>query len=183
VAEQLPDFTTVEGRAWLLSPAAREWLVAQKAIADAATPGEWSLPHFCSDEVGCDCGYVLCEQYMGAICTVHVKTEKNADGDDPPPEEAKANAALIVSARNNYSALLSALIEAGEQREWRAIWERSVSSPNKAPYWLADCEKGSSREEAEAWVEKLRKWPDRYRNVRIESRRPAGEWKTEEEKP
>lgn len=69
------------------------------------TPGPWSLPHFVTAKRGageCRCKYVLCEKYAGAICSVHFedeprKTIQEGSGDDPPLEEAKANARLIVA--------------------------------------------------------------------------------------
>ena len=65
------------------------------------TPGPWSVPHFAQDEVGCDCAYVLCDGVMGAVCTITVSKE----GDDPPIEQAKANARLIAAAPDLLAAL------------------------------------------------------------------------------
>lgn len=71
----------------------------------AHTPGPWSVPHFAEDGK-CKCGYVLCESYMGAIATVHHSpTRSIEDGDNPPLDEAKANAHLIAAAPDMLAAL------------------------------------------------------------------------------
>lgn len=83
-------------------------------MTTAHTPGPWSLPHFVTARRGagdCRCKYVLCEKYCGAICTVHFedeprKTIQEGSGDDPPLEEAKANARLIASAPDMLDALV-----------------------------------------------------------------------------
>lgn len=67
------------------------------------TPGPWMAPHFVDDDVACNCKYVLCNSYMGAICTVYVAEGKNY-GDDPPKDEASANAYLIAAAPDMYHA-------------------------------------------------------------------------------
>jgi hypothetical protein len=101
----------------------------------ARTPGPWSVPHFAlSDEywesVGneskqsgmgtdsrkkrCDCRYVLCESVMGAVCTVHVADNKpisEGGNDDPPIDEAKANAHLIAAAPDLLEALSEAVLQ------------------------------------------------------------------------
>jgi hypothetical protein len=66
------------------------------------TKGEWMLPHFATadqKEDSCQCGYVLNEQYCGAIATVHFSKNKDVEnGDNPLKEEAIANAKLITAA-------------------------------------------------------------------------------------
>lgn len=63
------------------------------------TPGPWSVPHFARPEVNCQCGYVLCDHLMGAICTVHCSDNPSVEsGDNPLFEAACANARLIAAA-------------------------------------------------------------------------------------
>lgn len=64
------------------------------------TPAPWSVPHFARPEVNCECGYVLCDHLMGAVCTVHASGggEIEMAGDNPRFEEAVANAHLIATA-------------------------------------------------------------------------------------
>lgn len=65
------------------------------------TKGEWNLPHLATkkNEHDCDCGYILNEQYEGAIATVHFTSKsRNFGHDNPPLEEAIANAKLICAA-------------------------------------------------------------------------------------
>lgn len=72
------------------------------------TPGPWSLPHFASPDVNCQCEYVLCDHLMGAIASVHCSGEGDdwaQGGDNPKFEEAVANARLIAAAPEMYEAL------------------------------------------------------------------------------
>jgi hypothetical protein len=70
------------------------------------TPGPWSVPHFARPEVNCQCGYVLCNQHMGAICTVHCSDKPSVEsGDNPLFEAACANARLIAAAPELLEAL------------------------------------------------------------------------------
>ncbi len=74
------------------------------------TKGKWILPHFVTkkEENDCDCRFVLNELYCGAIATVHYDNGKKIqDGgnDDPPLEEAKANAKLICAAPDLFKEL------------------------------------------------------------------------------
>jgi hypothetical protein len=106
------------------------------------TPGPWSVPHFAlSDEhwqrqgeklkeAGlslsdmrnrCDCKYVLCEHYMGAICTVHVddgKSVEDGGSDDPVMGEAIANAYLIAAAPELYFWSKELLAALPTSRDW-----------------------------------------------------------------
>ncbi|MDE2342112.1 MAG: hypothetical protein KGL63_01750 [Betaproteobacteria bacterium] len=69
---------------------------------DAATPGPWSVPHFCDDDAGCNCRYVLGEYGgMGSIAKIGVAENMDGPwGDDfgPAPNQAKANGRLIARA-------------------------------------------------------------------------------------
>ncbi len=86
-----------------------------------ATPGDWSIPHFCTHEVNCDCRFVLCDSRMGAVCTITASDE----GDDPPLEEARANGALIAKSRNSLRSLILDLQASREtQRELVEALER-----------------------------------------------------------
>lgn len=72
------------------------------------TPGPWSVPHFAIPDVNCQCGYVLTDHMMGAVCTVHVSGEGDdwvKNGDNPKYEEACANARLIAAAPDLLAAL------------------------------------------------------------------------------
>jgi len=71
------------------------------------TPGPWSVPHFARPDVNCECGYVLTDHLMGAVCTVYASGEGNdwRNGDNPKFEEAVANAHLIASAPDMLAAL------------------------------------------------------------------------------
>ncbi|PWJ88436.1 hypothetical protein C8D77_111159 [Mesorhizobium loti] len=85
------------------------------------TPAPWSLPHFARPAVGCRCGYVLADGYMGAVATVHCSGEGDGSdwrqGDNPKFDEAVANAHLIATA----PALLAALIKATTKLEHAMI--------------------------------------------------------------
>jgi hypothetical protein len=72
------------------------------------TPGPWSLPHFAEPDVNCECGYVLTDNLMGAVCTVHASGKGNdwtRHGDNPKFAEAVANARLIAAAPDLLAAL------------------------------------------------------------------------------
>jgi hypothetical protein len=100
---------------------------ALKEAAEAATPGPWSPGHFANDLHSCDCKSVLCENYFGAICTVHVSyTRQLEEGDNPPPDEAKANLRFIALA--NPSKILELLAENEALREEKA-------KPFRGPLW------------------------------------------------
>lgn len=67
----------------------------------AHTPGPWSLPHFAQPDINCQCGYVLTDNMMGAVATVHCSGEGDdwqSHGDNPKFAEAVANARLIAAA-------------------------------------------------------------------------------------
>lgn len=73
-----------------------------RKLAEAATQGEWSVPHFARPEVNCNCEYVLSDHLMGAIATVHCSGDGDdwiKSGDNPRYPEAVANA-LLISACN-----------------------------------------------------------------------------------
>lgn len=60
------------------------------------TTAPWSLPHFANGKKGCNCRWVLSECHLGSVCTIDYSTSKDwRDGDNPPLEEAIANAKLI----------------------------------------------------------------------------------------
>jgi hypothetical protein len=74
------------------------------------TPGPWSLPHFAAPGVNCECGYVLTDHLMGAICTVHASGEGDDwvnGGDNPKFAQAVANARLIAAAPELLQATLA----------------------------------------------------------------------------
>lgn len=74
------------------------------------TPGPWSLPHFAKPGMNCQCGYVLTDSMLGAVCTVHASGDGDdwaAHGDNPKFAEAVANARLIAAAPELLEALLA----------------------------------------------------------------------------
>lgn len=77
------------------------------------TEGEWSLPHFVTnkDNPGaCQCVFVLSEGYCGSIADIGVDNGKNVlegGNDNPPLEEAIANAKLICAAPEMYEVLIA----------------------------------------------------------------------------
>jgi hypothetical protein len=75
------------------------------------TPGPWILPHFADDATKCNCKYVFCEAYMGAICTI---TVDNGENDAPPSAEAIANARLIIAAPDLLAALKRSYVFASD---------------------------------------------------------------------
>lgn len=77
-------------------------------MASKHTPGPWLVPHFARPDIQCNCGYVLSPNYMGAIATVHFEGEKPGEYDDNPPlDEAIANARLIAATPDMLAALVS----------------------------------------------------------------------------
>ena len=77
-----------------------------------ATPPEWSIPHFATPEVGCKCGYILVDGYCGAVATVHFSGDRKLEnGDNPPLEEAVANAHFISHSRADIPYLLTVIAE------------------------------------------------------------------------
>ena len=141
---------------WLLSPAARAWLMEHKAIADAATKGPWFFARINGNELE------------------SLVYEDGEDGDSEliPALTTDANWSLCEAAANNYAALLTALLEAGEKREWRLVWGTGYTH------------NAIDRADAEATCRIWREFPPMpaYADVTIESRRPAGEWEREKEK-
>lgn len=78
-------------------------------MASKHTPGPWLVPHFARPDIQCNCGYVLSPNYMGAIATVHFEGEKPGEYDDNPPlDEAIANARLIAATPDMLAALVLA---------------------------------------------------------------------------
>ena len=71
-------------------------LDAIEARARAATQGEWIPGHHANPDHSCSCRGILSEFYFGSICTVNESLTRDIeDGDNPPPEEAAANARHI----------------------------------------------------------------------------------------
>ena len=80
------------------------------------TPGPWSVPHFARPDVGCECKYVLTDTCMGAVCAVYASGDDSIEGGDNPPfDEAVANAHLIASAPDLLEALKYVMSAQGEQ--------------------------------------------------------------------
>lgn len=85
------------------------------------TPGPWTVPHFALPDVDCECAYVLCDEFFGAICSVHCSGEGNdfiKNGDNPKFEEACANARLIAAAPKLLEALLDVRNRIAQSEEW-----------------------------------------------------------------
>lgn len=60
------------------------------------TQGPWSLPHYADDAVKCNCCHILTDHIMGAVADICWSANKNDPcGDNPLPDEAKANGYLI----------------------------------------------------------------------------------------
>ena len=94
----------------------------------AHTPGPWSLPHFAEPGVNCQCGYVLTNGMMGAICTVYASGAGDdwaKHGDNPSFQEAVANARLIAAAPD--------LLEAG--RSMIAAFDPDAMNPEQFNAW------------------------------------------------
>ncbi len=63
------------------------------------TQGIWSVPHFCDENVDCDCKWVLSEHYFGSIATINFSPDRQLiNGDNPPLEQAIWNGKLISKA-------------------------------------------------------------------------------------
>lgn len=94
--------------------------------------GNWSIPHMAAPDVNCECGYVLSETGMGAVCTVHASTQGDLGscecGDNPKFTEAIANAFLIGNSPKLYNSL----------ERIRALWtERMGYNPPSEEEWKA----------------------------------------------
>lgn len=88
-------------------------------MSEGYTPGPWSVPHFARPDVNCECGYVLTDHLMGAVCTVHASGDGDdwaKHGDNPKFAEACANAHLIAAAPDMLAAL-QAVVGAGQYPE------------------------------------------------------------------
>ena len=83
----------------------------QLAALKGHTPGPWYGCHFAIDDdvCRCDCRHVLCDRYMGSIADVCYAKGDN-ESDNPPLNQAKKNAHLIMQA----PALLADLLELRE---------------------------------------------------------------------
>lgn len=101
-------------------PMSEAELAELERVFAASTQGDWSIPHFADDTTTCNCVYVLSEGYAGSICDIGVDNGlKIADGgnDDPPLEEAKANAQFIPMAHNAFPRLLATIRAERERKE------------------------------------------------------------------
>lgn len=95
----------------------------------AHTPGPWSVPHMARPDVNCECGYVLTENLMGAVCTVHASGEGEdwqSHGDNPRFEEACANARLIAAAPDLFAAL-KPFAEQSPARDGMDDWDTTTT--------------------------------------------------------
>ena len=92
------------------------------------TKGEWLLPHFVTakDETDCTCRFVLNEKYCGCIATIEY-----GEIDNPPLEEAKANAFLTCAAPDMFHALKSFVDNVDE---WLKTGEPANPETSKAIY-------------------------------------------------
>ena len=85
-----------------------------------ATARPWIPGHHTNPDHPCNCRSILAEGYFGSIATVNQSLTRDIeDGDCPPPEEAIANALLIVAAVNALPELLALREEVGRLREAR----------------------------------------------------------------
>lgn len=75
------------------------------------TPGPWHAPHYCRDDVTCNCRSVFSESGP-IVATVEVDAGPHG-WQFPPPEQARANGFLIAAAPDLYEAL-EALVLAEE---------------------------------------------------------------------
>lgn len=99
-----------------------EYEAETERICEAATPAPWSTPHFCDDECKCDCGYVLTEQMMGAVCEVFFEKKKPSEEgfqDHPEKKVAIANGRFIAHSR---TALPRAIAEIRRLRPFAQLW-------------------------------------------------------------
>lgn len=92
------------------------------------TQGAWSLPHYADDSTTCNCGFVLTDHLMGAVATIHSSdTRKIEEGDNPLPDEAKANGHLISTAPEMFAwinlALANGLTENVRQLGAEALYK------------------------------------------------------------
>lgn len=84
-------------------------------IARAATQGTWIPGHHTNPDHSCECKSILSEWYMGAICTIHESADRSIEnGDNPPPEEAKANSLHIASMDPSTTLELTSALRAAQ---------------------------------------------------------------------
>jgi hypothetical protein len=62
------------------------------------TPGPWTVPHFAKEDSGCHCGYVFDNEGEYTVCEVFFQDESDEYGQNPPIDQAKANARIIAAA-------------------------------------------------------------------------------------
>lgn len=112
------------------------------------TPAPWRLPHFVSEESGCDCGYIFAnDDRMGAVASVHF--HKRECDDNPPKDEAKANARLIAAAPDLLAALKTIF------DEWQAYTNpRDDGYPTDPNAVVSDAWKNGFYEKARAAISK-----------------------------
>jgi len=101
---------------------------------DGHTPGPWSVPHFAVPEGNCQCGYVLTDHLMGAVCKVYASGEGDdwaSHGDNPKFAEAVANARLIAAAPELLKALVD-LVNSFEKHRPKELWDAARAAIAKA---------------------------------------------------
>ena len=89
-------------------------------LAAKASQGQWATGCFVNPESKCQCKYIFAEGYCGAIADIRVSSglpvsEEGGD-DDPPIEEARANALLIARCNPHDMTLVYKLIAEALER-------------------------------------------------------------------
>lgn len=153
-------------------------LASFKAIALAATQGEWYPGCFTEPEGSCQCRYVFSPGYMGSIAEISVSNNlpiSEGGNDSPPEDEARANLIYIATFDPETVLALIEMAEASTRERVNALvlykngeeWDRARIKPGHY-------NEQSAQQQMSEWIMKIhREEPDAKIEVRRSFIEPA----------